>query len=137
MDIHSHLYLLINDTWAPFLHLTVLITAMWYPLWTYTMSTVHRNPQLYIVNLIRRLKTSPLKQLDPIYVWHCKCCLFQSKMRRNLRSQIFPLFYFADFFVTLRKYTICFRYIFIQYKYWRLIECHIEKCLFVSKLIFI
>ena len=46
MDIHSHLYLLINDTQAPFLHLTVLITAMWYPLRTYTLTTSHRNPKL-------------------------------------------------------------------------------------------
>ena len=44
---YSQIYLLINDTWAPFSHLTVLITAMWYPLRTYTMSTSHRNPQLF------------------------------------------------------------------------------------------
>ena len=46
MDIHQHIYLLINDTVYTPSHFTVLIIATWYPLRTYTMSTSHRNPQM-------------------------------------------------------------------------------------------
>ena len=52
MDIHSHIYLLIDDTWATSSHFLVLIIATWYQLQTYNMSTSHRNPQLFNDHLI-------------------------------------------------------------------------------------